>query len=90
MGRLIILGLKKKTKRKLQKRNMKKGKKNSGRSAYTSARKLTTIKIKHYLNKNIHANYPNCIKFGFDEPSFTWWSLAYLKIKQHFLFIRKI
>ena len=87
MGRLIILGLKKKTEGILRKWNMKKGRKISGRSACTGARKITTARIKRYLNKNIHANYPNCIKVGSVEPAFTWWSLAYLNIKQHSFFI---
>ena len=89
MGRLIILGLKKKIEGILRKWNMKKGGKFSRRSACTGVRKITTAKIKHYLSTNINANYPNCIKVGSAEPAFTWWSLAYLKIKQHFLFIRK-
>jgi len=39
VGRLIILGLKKKNEGILQKWNMKKGKKNSGKYACTGARK---------------------------------------------------
>ena len=88
MGRLIILGLKKKIEGMLQKWNMKKDRKFSGRPTCIGARKITAAKIKHYLKKHIHANYPNCIKVGSTEPAFTWWSLAYLKIKQYFLFIR--
>lgn len=89
MGRLIIIGLKKKTEGILRKWNMKKGRNCFGRFAYTSdQKKKTATKIKHYLSKNIHGNHPNCIKVGSVEPAFTWWSLAYLKIKQHFLFIR--
>ena len=67
---------------------MKKGKKKIGRYACTGARKITATRIKNYLNKNIHANYPNCIKVGSVEPNFTRWLLAYLKIKQNSLFIR--
>jgi len=52
---------------------MKKGKKISGRFACTGARKITAAKIKHYLSKSIHANYPNCIKVGSTRIDFTWW-----------------
>ena len=49
---------------------MKKGRKFSGRSACTGARKITAARIKRYLEKNIHANFPNCIKVGSAEPAF--------------------
>ena len=60
-GKVIILGLKKKTNEELRKWDMKKGRKFSEKSPYIGARKLIAARIKCYLNKNIHASYPKLV-----------------------------